>query len=370
MARRDYYEILGVPKDADAASIKKAYRAHALRDHPDKRPGDKAAEERFKDAAEAYAVLSDAEKRGRYDQFGHAGLGSQAGFSGFDPEIFGDFGDVLGDLFGLGGIFGGSRRRRGSPRGADLRYQLDLTLEQAAKGMETKIRIPRLEACTDCAGKGARSKDDIRACTQCGGRGQVAYQQGFFTVARACGRCGGLGKVITKPCATCGGRGRLEADREVTVRIPAGVPDGVQLRLSGEGEGAPDGGRAGDLYVALHVQEHAVFQRDGDDLHCEVPLTFAQAALGTKLRVPTLDGEESLDVPSGTQTGAQFRLAGRGVTHLERGGRGDLVASVVVRTPRRMSARQRELMEELARIEGVEPAERGLFDRVKEIFGD
>jgi len=367
---RDYYEILGVARDADAASIKKAYRRLALQHHPDKNPGNKEAEERFKEAAEAYAVLSDPEKRRIYDQYGRAGLGSQGGFSGFDPEIFGDFADVLGDLFGFGGIFGGSGRRRRPRRGHDLRYDLPVTFEEAVRGTEKEIRVPRLERCGACDGRGARSEKDVETCSQCRGRGQVAYQQGFFTIARTCGRCGGTGRIIARPCSGCGGNGRVRVERSITVRIPPGVVTGVQLRVGGEGEASAEGGPAGDLYVVLEVAEHEFFHREGDDLFCEIPLSFAQAALGTRLKVPTLDGEEPLEVPQGTQSGAQFRLRGKGVPSLNGGRRGDQVIRVQVRTPRRLGQRQRELFEELARLEGKEVSERGLIDRVRDIFGD
>ncbi len=370
MSSRDYYEILGVDRGADTAAIKKAYRRLALRYHPDKNPGDHNAEEEFKAAAEAYAVLSDPEKRRRYDQFGKAGLGGQGGFTGFDPDIFADFGDILGDLFGFGSLFGGSSRRKAPRRGADLRFDLELDLEQAVRGYESRIRVPRIERCADCAGKGARNDADIESCTQCGGRGQVAYQQGFFTIARSCGRCGGAGRVIVRPCATCAGRGRVQVEREKSIRIPPGVSDGVQLRLSGEGEASPENGKPGDLYVVLHVREHPVFRREGNDLRCEAPVSFAQAALGARIGVPTFEGREEIEVPPGTQTGSEFRLRGRGSPGLNGEGKGDLVVEVVVRTPARLNAKQRELFEDLARLEGETTTERGLFDRVKEIFGD
>ncbi len=370
MSARDYYEILGVARDADGAVIKKAYRRLALQYHPDKNPGDKDAEEKFKEAAEAYAVLSDPGRRRRYDRYGREGLGSQGGFTGFDPEIFADFGDILGDLFGFSEVFGSRRRRRGPRRGPDLRYDLEIEFEDAVRGLETKIRVPRHERCADCGGRGARSESDVKTCPQCGGRGQVAYQQGFFTVARTCSRCGGAGRILTRPCPTCAGTGRLQKERELTVRVPPGVSNGVQLRVDGEGEASPDDGPPGDLYVVFHVKDHDVFEREGNDLLCEVPVSFAQAALGTRLKVPALEGEEDIDLPAGTQTGTTFRLRGKGVPDLNGGGRGDQVVTVVVRTPRRLSARQRELLAELGRLEGEEAPERGLFDRVKDIFGD
>jgi molecular chaperone DnaJ len=362
---RDYYEVLGVARDADSAAIKKAYRRLAVQYHPDKNPGNKAAEESFKEAAEAYAVLSDAETRQRYDQYGRAGLGGRGGFSGFDPEIFADFGDVLGDLFGLGDVFGSRRRRRAPPRGQDLRYDLEIELQDAVRGLDAVIRVPRLERCQDCKGRGAKDEKDIETCSQCGGRGQVAYQQGFFTIARTCSRCGGAGRVLKRPCAVCGGAGRIRKEHELHVRVPPGVSDGVQLRLNGEGEASLQ-----DLYVFLRVREHEVFRRSGDDLFSEIDVSFAQAALGARVRVKTLEGEQEIDLPPGTQSGTEFRLRGKGVPSLDGGGRGDQVVGAVVRTPRRLSPKQRELLEQLAHLEGDQTHERGLFDRVKDIFGE
>ncbi|HKQ62550.1 MAG TPA: molecular chaperone DnaJ [Candidatus Polarisedimenticolaceae bacterium] len=366
MASRDYYEILGVGREADLAAIKKAYRRLALQHHPDKNPGDKAAEDKFKEAAQAYAVLSDPDKRRRYDAYGEAGLGAQ-GFTGFDQDIFGDFGDILGDLFGFG-MFGGSgRRRRRAQPGRDLRYDLELEFEQAVRGLETRVPVARHERCSTCDGRGA-PPDGIETCSQCQGRGQIAYQQGFFTVARTCGRCRGTGRRIKQACPTCQGSGQVRSERALTVRIPAGVDDGMQLRMSGEGEASVDGGPPGDLYVVLHVREHAVFRREGLDLIVEVPLSFAQAALGAELRVPTLDGEQALSVPAGTQSGARFRLKGRGVPALDGGRRGDQHVVVRLNTPERLSAAQRELFQQLAKLE-EESGDRSLFDRVKDIFG-
>ncbi len=369
MTDRDYYEVLGVERDADLSVIKKAYRRLALQHHPDKNPGDEQAEERFKEAAEAYAVLSDPHKRRRYDQLGHAGLRGQAGFPGFDNEVFADFSDILGDLFGLGGIFGGARRRQAGRAGQDLRYDLEIDFAEAVHDMETKIRVPRREACEDCGGSGAASSDGIRTCSDCGGRGQVAFQQGFFTIARTCGRCRGAGRVITAPCAGCGGEGRVRRERTIQVRIPAGVDNGVNLRIGGEGEPGVGGGPPGDLYVVLHVREHPRFTRDGQHIRCEAPLGFSQAALGTELRVPTLDGEQTLEVPPGTQHGTVFRLKGLGAPLLSgRGRRGDQLVTVVLHTPQKLSAEQRALFEQLREIESEPAGEPGLFDRVKKIF--
>ncbi len=369
MSDRDYYEILGVPREADGPAIKKAYRRLALKYHPDKNPGDKQAEERFKEAAEAYAVLSDPEKRSRYDRFGRSGLGAQGGFQGFDQEIFGDFADILGDLFGFGGLFGGGRRRPARHPGDDLRYDLELEFEEAVRGLETKIQVPRTERCPDCGGRGSKSPEGIRSCQQCGGRGQVAFQQGFFTLTRPCGRCRGAGRVIVSPCPACRGEGRVRRERTLTVRIPPGVDEGMHLRLQGEGEASPDEGPPGDLYVVVHVAPHEYFRRDGSHLRCEVPISFALAALGGRVRVRTLDGGEEMEIPPGTQTGTTLKLSGKGVPSVGGGARGDQYVTLTVRTPTRLSAEQRELLEKLGRLEGEEAADRGLFDRVKDIFG-
>ncbi len=363
-----YYEVLGVSRDADTSAIKKAYRKLALKYHPDKNPGDAEAEERFKEGAEAYSVLSDPEKRQRYDQFGKAGLGAQAGFSGFDPDTFGDFGDILGDLFGFGGIFGGGGRRgRRVPRGRDLRYDLKIEFEEAVRGMETRIQVPRLDPCEECDGSGAEP-GGVHTCSQCSGQGQVAFQQGFFTIARACAHCEGTGKRITDPCQACSGEGRVRVEKTITVKIPAGVDDGVRMRISGEGEAGPAGGVAGDLYVVLHVREHKIFRRHELHILCDHPISYAQAALGAEITVPTLDGEETLSVSAGTQSGSRFRLRGKGVPELNGRGRGDQYVTLHVHTPTLLTAEQRELIGKLAEIEGDPVAEPGLFDRVKKIF--
>lgn len=363
-----YYQVLGVSRDADTSAIKKAYRRLALKYHPDKNPGDAEAEERFKEAAEAYAVLSDPEKRQRYDRFGKAGLGNQAGFPGFDQEIFGDFSDILGDLFGFGGIFGGGGRRgRRVPRGRDLRYDLEIEFEEAVRGMETRIQVPRLDPCEECNGTGAEP-EGVNTCSHCSGQGQVAFQQGFFTIARPCGQCQGTGKIITDPCGTCSGDGRVRAERTITVKIPAGVNDGVRLRVSGEGEAGPAGGTAGDLYVVLHVRDHEIFQRHELHILCDLPISYTQAVLGAEITVPTLDGDEPLTVRAGTQSGTRIRLRGRGVPELNGRGRGDQYVTLHVHTPTTLTAEQREIITKLAEIEGDPVAEPGLFDRVKKIF--
>lgn len=370
MSDREYYDILGVDRDADVATIKKAYRKAAVRYHPDKNPGNAEAEEHFKEAAEAYAVLSDPEKRERYDRFGKHGLGGQSGFPGFDQEIFADFNDILGDMFGLGGIFGGggARRRRRRASGRDLRYDLEIDFEESIRGLETRIKVPRLEGCGECGGSGA-ADGGLETCRTCEGRGQVAFRQGFFTIARACADCGGSGKRITDACSECGGRGSVQRERTLKVKIPAGVDNGMRLRMSGEGEAGPAGGPNGDLYVVLHVREHAFFKRDGSDIICEIPLSFAQAALGADLNVPTVGGDEKLTVPPGTQTGTAFRLKGLGAPAIGGAASGDQYVVVQVNTPTRLSDEQRTLLEQLAKLDGDDSGEPGLFDRVKNIFG-
>lgn len=366
---RDFYEVLGVSRDADISVIKKAYRRAAVENHPDKNPEDAEAEGRFKEAAEAYSVLSDAQKRQRYDQFGHAGLGGQGGFRGFDQEIFGDFSDILGDLFGFGSIFGGRGRGRGAARvGADLRYDLEIDFEEAIRGLETKIKVPRLEACAECEGSGAES-GGLETCSQCAGQGQVAFQQGFFTIARTCPACAGRGQRVLTPCGACAGEGRLRSERTLTVRIPPGVDGGVRLRMSGEGEAGAAGGPAGDLYVVLHVREHERFARDGLDLHCDVTISYAQAVLGGEIDVPTLDGEQSIRVPAGTQSGTRFRLKGKGAPSLDGRGAGDEYVEVRIHVPQKVNADQRKLIEQLGELQGDVTAERGLFERVRDIFG-
>jgi len=383
VSKRDYYEVLGVSKGATDQEIKSSYRKLALKFHPDRNPGDKSAEEKFKEAAEAYAVLADADKRHLYDRFGHAGLGAAAtGGAGFDPTVFTGFEDILGglgDIFGFGDLFGGGRRRGGPQRGADLRYDLEISFEESAHGAETSIQIPRQEACDACHGSGAAPGSRPSTCPQCQGRGQLRYQQGFFTVARTCGQCRGSGQVIANPCPACRGAGRVQKERKLTVKIPAGIATGQRLRLSGEGESGAAGGPAGDLYVVVHVQDHSFFQRDGNDLYCEIPLNFSTLALGGEITIPTLEGHETFKVPDGTQTGNVFRLRGRGMPDVTgRGGRGDLLITVKAITPRKLNREQKKLMEQLAASlpkEKFEPTPRdeqedkGLFDRVRDIFG-
>jgi molecular chaperone DnaJ len=382
VSKRDYYELLGVSRDAGEQEIKSAYRKMALKYHPDRNPGDKVAEERFKEAAEAYSILADADKRARYDRFGHAGVGAgpAAGPPGFDPAIFAEFQDIfggLGDIFGFGSVFGGGRRS-GPQRGPDLRYDLEIAFEQAAKGVETAIQIPRRERCATCKGTGAAPGSSPTTCPQCRGTGQLRYQQGFFTVARTCGQCRGAGKVIAKPCQSCHGEGAVEQMRKLTVKIPAGIATGQRLRLAGEGEAGAQGGPPGDLYVVIHVQEHPFFQRDGNDLYCQIPVPFTTLALGGDITVPGIDGEETVQIPEGTETHSTFRLRGKGMPDVSGRGRGDLLVNVQAVTPKKLTKDQRKLLGQLAaslppsktspraRDEGDE---RGLFDKVKDIFG-
>lgn len=367
MSKRDYYEVLGVSRDAGTQDIKSAYRKLAVRFHPDRNPGDAEAEEKFKEAAEAYAVLSDDEKRAHYDRFGHRGPAGAGGFSGFDPSIFGDFSDILGDLFGFGG--GRRRGRRGMP-GADLRYNLQIEFEEAVFGKEATLEIPRLEACETCSGSGAAS-GQLSSCGTCGGVGQVRFSQGFFTVARPCPQCGGLGQVVTDPCDDCRGEGRIEHLRTLTVKIPAGVDDGMRLRLRGEGEHGRFGGPPGDLEVELHVRAHERWSRDGADVHERVEITYPQLVLGTRLQIETLHGEEELEVPGGTTPGHRFRLARKGVPILGRDGRGDhwVEVGLVVPDPRKLSDERVALLRRMAELEGSEVRHgEGVLEKVKKLF--
>jgi molecular chaperone DnaJ len=367
---RDYYEILGVPRDADAARIKAAYRKLALQWHPDKNPGSVEAEERFKEAAEAYAVLSDGEKRARYDRFGREGLGGAAGAGGFDPSIFGDFSDVLGDLFGFG--FRGGGRPGGPVPGADLRYDLELGFEEAAFGVTKSLEYPRLETCATCDGSGAKEGKAPVPCRTCGGQGQIRFNQGFFTMARTCPACRGEGRVIADPCESCHGEGRVERRRKVEVRIPAGVDEGARLRVAGEGEHGRRGGRAGDLYVVFAITPHERFRREGPHVLAELELGYAQAVLGAEVEVETLHGTQKLDVPAGTKPGQLFRLRHQGIERLGAKGRGDHVVEVALRIPRasELDDEQRELLARLGELEGRPAREgRGVLGRVKEFLG-
>jgi molecular chaperone DnaJ len=371
MSKRDYYEVLGVGKGAGEQELKSAYKRLAKQFHPDLNPGSVEAEDKFKEVAEAYAVLSNQEQRTRYDRHGHAGV-SSAGAPNWGASGFGNIEDIF-DLFGIGEMFGGrtaSGRRSASQRGSDLRYDLEISLEEAAEGVTAQLRIPRLEACDSCAGTGAKSGTQPEACTTCGGRGEVLYKQGWFAVPRRCAACGGAGRVVDEPCEKCRGAGRVERERQMEVKIPAGVETGSRLRIAGEGEGGAQGGPAGDLYVVINVKEHELFERQGANLYAAVPVTFAQAALGAEIDVPTLGGQESLKIPAGTQTGTVFRLKGKGMTVLGGRGHGDLFISVTLRTPTTLTREQRKLLEELSRIEDHDLEEnKSLRDKVRDIFG-
>jgi molecular chaperone DnaJ len=379
VSKRDYYEVLGVTRAVTEVELKSAYRKQAMQHHPDRNPGDKKAEEKFKEAAEAYAVLADASKRAAYDRFGHAGVGAAAGAgAGFDPETFGDFADILGNMFGFGDLFGG-RRRGGPQRGSDLRYDLEISFLESASGAEPTIQIPRQETCETCKGTGAAAGSSPTVCSMCRGQGQVRRQQGFFTIAVTCPQCRGAGRTISKPCQGCNGAGRVTQERKIKVKIPAGISNGQQLRLQNEGEGGIGGGPPGHLYVVVHVQEHEFFRREGNHLFCEVPVNFTTLALGGEIVVPTLDGQERMKVPDGTQTGTTLRLRGKGMPDVNGRGHGDLMVTVQVQTPKKLSKEQRQVLEQLAkalpkekfepRAPGEEGEDRNLFDRVKDMFG-
>jgi molecular chaperone DnaJ len=372
--QRDFYEVLSVARAASVDEIKSAYRKAALKWHPDRNPQNKQeAEAKFREATEAYSVLSDPQKRQVYDTYGHAGLSGASG-SDFNSTIFQDFHDIFGDFFGFEDLFsGGHRGRSRVQRGADLRYDMSLAFEEAAAGVTTKIKLARQEYCEVCNGTGAKAGTGVAACQTCRGRGQLAYQQGFFTITRACPACQGAGQIIRERCPDCHGQGRLERERTIELRVPPGVDTGTRLRVAGEGEPGPNGGPAGDLYVVLEVKEHPFFERRGADLYCTIPVSVVQAALGTELQVPGLNGEERLKIPEGTQSGAVFRVKGKGMPDPRGGGKGDLYYHVRVMTPVKLTREQRKLVEQLGATLKVEnkPAERNssIFDKVKDIFG-
>ena len=376
-SQRDYYEVLGITKTASVEEIKSSYRKSALKWHPDRNPESKEeAEVRFRECTEAYSVLSDSQKRQIYDTYGHAGLAGAGASSDFNSTIFQDFHDIFGDFFGFEDLFGATSGRRGRnrvQRGADLRYDMTLSFEEAANGVTTKIRVPRQEYCETCNGTGAKKGTGVVSCQTCGGRGQLVYQQGFFTINRTCPACQGAGQIVKERCTECRGQGRVNRERTIELRIPPGVDTGTRLRVQGEGEPGPNRGPAGDLYVVLEVKEHTFFERRGADLYCTIPLSMAQAALGTELQVPGLSGEERLKIPEGTQSGAVFRVKGKGLPDPHGGGRGDLYYHVRVLTPIKLTKEQRKLMEQLDATLKVDnkPAERGssIFDKVKDIFG-
>ena len=376
MAKRDFYEILGVAKGASEDDIKKAYRKLAMKYHPDRNPDNKEAEEKFKEVKEAYEMLTNPEKREAYDRYGHAGVDPNSGMGGGFGGGAGGFGDAFGDIFG--DIFGGGGRggRSSGPqvyRGADLRYNLEITLEQAAHGFDTTIRVPSWDKCDTCHGSGAKPGTQPVTCTTCAGHGQVRMQQGFFSIQQTCPKCHGSGKIIPEPCAACGGAGRIKRNKTLEVKIPAGIDNGMRIRSSGNGEPGTNGGPPGDLYVEIHIKPHAVFQREGDDLHCEMPISFSKAALGGEIEVPTLTGKVSFTVPEGTQTGKTFRLKGKGIKGVRSGYVGDLFCHVVVETPVKLTDKQKDLLREFDRLtsEGGSkhsPQSKGWMDKVKDFF--
>ena len=368
-SKRDYYEILGARREATDQELKQAYRRLAVKCHPDKNPGDHEAEERFKELNEAYSVLSQPELRARYDRFGHAGVGAGTAAGAGFGQGFPGFEDLF-DMFGIGEMFGGRTGRRAGPRrGSDLRYDIDLTLEEAADGLKTKIRVPRLETCGVCNGTGAAQGSQPTRCSTCSGNGQVRYQQGFFSVSRTCSTCRGSGKVIKDVCHGCRGEGRVERDKLLEIKIPAGVDNGSRLRITGEGEAGELGAPRGDLYVIVHIKEHKRFERRDANLYCTIPVSFAQAALGAEVSVPTLEGEQKLRITEGTQSNSVFRLKGKGMPVLGGRGRGDLYVEVNLVTPTNLSREQRRLLEEFASLEADGTHDRGIVDKVKDIFG-
>ena len=373
MSKRDYYEVLGVNRDASEDEIKKAYRKLAMKHHPDRNPDNPKAEAHFKEAKEAYEILSDAAKRSAYDQYGHAGVDPSMAAGAGGMGGMGGFADAFGDIFG--DIFGGGRGRSNVYRGADLRYNLEIPLEEAARGTETKIRIPTLQECDTCHGSGAKPGTHPTKCTTCDGHGQVRMQQGFFSIQQTCPKCHGSGKVVQSPCPSCHGAGRMKQHKTLSVKIPAGVDEGDRIRLSGEGEAGVNGGPPGDLYVVIHLKQHAVFQRDHNDLHCEMPISFTTAALGGEIEIPTLDGYAKIKIPAETQSGKVFRLRGKGIKGVRSSTHGDLMCHVVVETPVNLTARQRELLMELESINEKDsakhnPRAKSWMDKVKEFFAE
>lgn len=376
MSKRDYYEVLGVGKSAGERDIKKAYKKLAMKYHPDRTQGDKSLEEKFKEIQEAYEVLTDTRKRAAYDQYGHAGVDPNRGAGGFGGGGGADFGDIFGDVFGdiFGGGRGGSRQSR-ARQGADLRYNLEMTLEEAVRGKDVEIRVPTLVECDTCDGSGAKKGSSPTTCPTCKGNGQVQMRQGFFAVQQSCPTCSGKGQIISDPCNPCRGQGRIEKTKTLSVKVPAGVDTGDRIRLSGEGEAGENGAPAGDLYVQVHVRDHDIFTRDGNNLFCEVPLSFSTAALGGEIEVPTLDGKVKLKITPETQTGKMFRMRSKGVKSVRTGAVGDLICKVVLETPVNLSSKQKAILQEFdASITGSaakhSPKEKGFFDGVKKFFDD
>ncbi len=370
--KRDYYEVLGVGRDCDDSALKSAYRKLALKYHPDRNPNDQEAEEKFKEAAEAYSVLSDPQKRAAYDRYGHQGLQGFGASQGFDPSAFNDFSDILGDLFGFGDLFGGGRRgsRTRAQRGEDLRYDLEINLEDSIRGLSVDIQVPRLDMCSRCQGSGAEKNDGLVTCPMCHGRGEVIYQQSFLQIRRTCGQCNGRGQIVRRPCTQCKGERYVRTERKLKVNIPPGVDTGTRLRLSNEGQGGANGGPSGDLYVVIKVKEHPIFERQGDDLLCTIPINVAQAALGTEVDLLTFDGLQTVKIPDGSQSGSRVRLRGLGVPRLQGSGRGDLFVTVDVRVPAKLSREQRKLFEQLRETLPAEnePHEKSIIDKVKDYF--
>ncbi len=375
MAKRDFYETLGVAKNSSEEEIKKAYRKLAMKYHPDRNPDNKESEEKFKEVKEAYEMLTNPEKREAYDRYGHAGvdpnMGGGGGFGAGAGGFADSFGDIFGDIFG-----GGGRSRNAGPqvyRGADLRYNLEITLEQAAHGFDTTIRVPSWDKCDTCHGSGAKPGTAPSTCTTCAGHGQVRMQQGFFSIQQTCPKCHGSGKVITDPCAPCGGAGRIKRNKTLEVKIPVGIDNGMRIRSSGNGEPGTNGGPAGDLYVEIHIKPHAVFQREGDDLHCEMPISFTKAALGGEIEVPTLSGKVSFTIPEGTQSGKTFRLKGKGIKGVRSGYAGDLFCHVAIETPVKLTDKQKDLLRDFEKstTEGGakhSPQSKTWKDKVKDFF--
>ena len=368
VTKRDYYDVLGVSREADDQALKSAYRKLALKYHPDRNPNNQEAEEKFKEAAEAYSVLSDPQKRAAYDRYGFQGLQGAAG--GFDPNAFADFSDILGDFFGFGDLFGGGRRRSRVQRGDDLRYDLEITFEDMMQGLAADIQVPRLEACKVCGGSGADKNDGLTQCPMCHGRGEVIYQQSFLQIRRTCGQCNGRGQIIRRACTSCRGEGQVRSERKLKVNIPAGVDTGTRLRLAQEGQPGANGGPPGDLYVIIKVRDHPIFEREGDNLFCTVPINVAQAALGAEVDLLTFDGLQTVKIPEGTQSGQRVKLRGLGVPRLQASGRGDLFVLVDVKVPSKLTREQKKLFEQLRETLPAEnePREKGLLDKVKDYF--
>ena len=374
MAKADYYEVLGVSREASDQELKSAYRKQALKHHPDRNPGDHASEEKFKEASEAYQVLSDPDKRAAYDHYGHAGVNGPGGFPGGGSPFGGavDLGDIFGDLFGemFGGGGGGQQRGSRQQRGDDLRFDLAVDFEAAMFGAETEVKLRRLENCSTCNGKGSASGRGPATCSQCGGRGQVRYQQGFFSVARTCSACGGAGQKITDPCTACRGEGRAAADFKLKVKVPPGVEEGTRIRYGGEGDAGRNGAPKGDLYIVLSIRPHDFYERHGNDLYCVMPISFPQAALGDEFEVEGIDGPVNLKIPEGTQSGREIRIRGRGVPILNSKATGDLIVKVIVQIPRKLSRAQKDLVQKLGEAMTVDnkPASPGLLEKMKDLF--